>query len=154
MDSEINLGSTSSLPAFLDRALLVNERKVTSLQSENGTATPSSQPPGLPLWVLPVLALPALIPLARAYITAYLKGRVPTGFVQYDMACYMANAREHFDNGFQLLYGNPYASYQTPAIYFQPHIFVLGVLQRVGLDPGVAFNLFGLAALFLSLIHI
>jgi hypothetical protein len=42
------------------------------------------------------------------------------------MAYYMANAREHFDQGFQLTYGNPYASYGTPAIYFQPHIFLLG----------------------------
>jgi hypothetical protein len=62
------------------------------------------------------------------------------------MAYYMANAREHFDQGFQLTYGNPYAGYNTPAIYFQPHILVLGLLEHLGLDPALAFNLFGLAA--------
>jgi hypothetical protein len=97
-----------------------------------------------------LLAIPALIPLARAYVDAYLQGKVATGFIIYDMAYYMANAREHFDQGFQLTYGNPYASYGTPAIYFQPQIFLLGCLQHLGLDPGLALNLFGLAALFFA----
>ena len=101
-------------------------------------------------WLGPFLALPALIPLARAYVEAYLQGKVATGFIIYDMAYYMANAREHFDQGFQLTYGNPYAPYGTPAIYFQPHIFLLGCLQRLGLGPALAFNLFGLAALFFA----
>jgi hypothetical protein len=50
---------------------------------------------GIPL----VLAMPALIPLAHAYIAACLKGMVFTGFIQYDMPYYMANARECFDGG-------------------------------------------------------
>lgn len=101
-------------------------------------------------WIVPLLALPALIPVARQCVSAYLQGRVATGFIFYDMPYYMANAREHFDQGFQLTYGNPYASYNTPAIYFQPHIFLLGCLQHLGLDPGLVFNLFGLAALFFA----
>lgn len=104
----------------------------------------------LPWWAAPVLALPALIPVARAYL-AYFHGRVPTGFIAYDMPYYMANAREHFDQGFQLTYGNPYAPYGTPAIYFQPQTLLLGCLQHLGLDPGLAFNLFGLAALIFAL---
>jgi hypothetical protein len=71
---------------------------------------------------------------------------IPTGFIQYDLAYYVANARQHFDEGFHLTYGNPYASYGTPAIYFQPHIFLLGILQKIGIGPGLALNLFGLAA--------
>ncbi|HEY6250559.1 MAG TPA: hypothetical protein VI685_11415, partial [Candidatus Angelobacter sp.] len=75
---------------------------------------------------------------------------VATGFIFYDMAYYMANAREHFDQVFRLTYGNPYAFYGTPAIYFQPQTFLLGCLQHLGLDPGLALNLFGLAALFFA----
>jgi hypothetical protein len=103
-----------------------------------------------PLWWLAVLALPALIPAAQAYLKPLHDGLVPTGFIQEDMPYYMANAREHFDQGFQWTYGNPYAGYGTPAIYFQPHIFLLGCLERLGLDPGIALNLFGLAALMFA----
>jgi hypothetical protein len=89
-------------------------------------ANGSRRPRALARWAVPLLALPALLPLARAYVDAYFQGKVATGFIISDMAYYMANAREHFDQGFQLTYGNPYASYGTPAIYFQPHIFLLG----------------------------
>lgn len=94
-----------------------------------------------------MLAVPALVPMAHAYIAPLAKGMVPTGFIQYDMPYYMANARECFDRGFHLLYGNPYAGYETPRIYFQPQIVLLGCLERLGLEPGLALNLFGLAAL-------
>jgi hypothetical protein len=98
-------------------------------------------------WQIPLLlSLPAFIPVVYACFSAWAKGLVPTGFIQYDLAYYVANAREHFDQGFHLTYGNPYAAYGTPAIYFQPHIFVLGILEKLGLDPGIALHLFGLAA--------
>jgi hypothetical protein len=99
-----------------------------------------------------LLSLPALIPLANALIAPYFNNRIPTGFIQYDMPYYMANAREHFDQGFHLTYGNPYAGYNTPAIYFQPHIFLLGLMQQLGLGPGVAFNCFGVVALLFAAI--
>ena len=102
-----------------------------------------------PRWA-PLLALPALIPLANACLFPWLKGTVPTGFIQYDMPYYMASAREYFDQGFQLTYGNPYAQYGTPAVYSQPHIFLLGILQHIGMSPGVAFNLFGVVSLFFA----
>jgi hypothetical protein len=102
-----------------------------------------------PRWAL-LLALPALIPLANACLVPWLKGTVPTGFIQYDMPYYMASAREHFDQGFQLTYGNPYAQYGTPAVYSQPQIFLLAILQHMGLSPGLAFNLFGVASLFFA----
>src|SRR5579862_1382123 len=89
-----------------------------------------------PFWLVLLLALPALIPAGHAYLKPLHDGLVPTGFIQEDMPYYMANAREHFDQGFQWTYGNPYAGYNTPANYFQPHIFVLGCLERLGLDPG------------------
>ncbi len=98
-------------------------------------------------WQVPLLfSLPAFIPLVFACFSAWAKGLVPTGFIQYDLAYYVANAREHFDQGFHLTYGNPYAAYGTPAIYFQPHILLLGILEKLGLTPGIALNLFGVAA--------
>jgi hypothetical protein len=112
--------------------------------------TGSESRKSLSWWAGPLLTLPALIPLARSYVDAFSQGKVATGFIIYDMAYYMANAREHFDQGFQLTYGNPYASYSTPAIYFQPQTLLLGCLQHMGLDPALAFNLFGLVALFFA----
>jgi len=99
-------------------------------------------------WAAFLLPLPALIPLGGALIVPYLNNRVPTGFVEYDMPSYMAEARAFFDQGFHLTYGNPYAGYNTPAIYFQPQTMLLGFMQQLGLDPGVTFNCFGLLALF------
>src|SRR4051794_5817902 len=85
-----------------------------------------------------ILMSPATIP----YLVHLLPtpGWRPTGFIQPDMAYYMANAREHFDNDrFQLFYGNPFSpSYETKAIYFQPMTLVLGLAWRLsGLDPGL-----------------
>ncbi len=91
-----------------------------------------------------LLALPAWIPLIASIVRARALGLVPTGFVQYDMACYVANARQHFANGFHFTYSNPFAPYGSPAIYFQPHIFLLGLVERTGLPPGIALNLFGI----------
>jgi hypothetical protein len=104
-----------------------------------------------PRWWVPVLlASPALIPLATSLLWTWRQGLVATGFIQYDMASYVANAREHFDQGFHLLYGNPYAGYDTPAIYFQPQSLLLGCLQQLGLNPGITFNIFGVAALLFA----
>jgi hypothetical protein len=117
---------------------------------ELATPAPAEAPadpgPSIPWQVPLLLSLPAFFPLVYACCSAWAKGLVPTGFAQIDMASYVANAREHFDQGFQWTYGNPYAPYGTPAIYFQPQTFLLGILQKAGLSPGVALNLFGLAA--------
>jgi hypothetical protein len=59
----------------------------------------------------------------------------------------MANAREHFDSGsFSFFYGNPFdGSPDTPRVYWQPHILLLGLLLQVtGLSPGILYVLFGL----------
>ncbi len=70
---------------------------------------------------------------------------VPTGFLHIDMPAYMANAREHFDQGFRLTYANPAnPTYEGAPIYFQPHIFLLGVMTGpAGMDPGWALIAFG-----------
>ena len=116
--------------------------------------TPAQSPATVPakwiLWTAFFLGLPALLPLAGALIVPYLHGMVPTGFIEYDMPYYYAEGRAYFDRGFHLLYSNPYAGYNSPAIYFQPQTFLLGLLHKLGLTPGVSFNLFGLAAMFFA----
>ena len=105
-----------------------------------------SRAPRIPLLVALSLGLPAFFPLAWTALRAWRQGLVPTAFVQYDLPCYVANARQCFVGGLHLNYGNPYAGYGTPAIYFQPHIFLLGLLQKIGLGPDLALIAFHLAA--------
>jgi hypothetical protein len=115
-------------------------------QTEWRAARETSAAAKVPL-VVPLLAgLPAFFPLVWTALGAWRNGLVPTAFFQYDLPSYVANGRQHFAQGLQLTYGNPYASYGTPAIYFEPHIFLLGVLQWVGFSPDVAQIAFHLAA--------
>ena len=95
------------------------------------------------------LALPAALPYVAHVLRAAQGALLPTGFLVYDMAFYMANAREHFDGGgFRLLYGLPFSpAYTTPAVYFQPYTLLLGAVWRAtGLDVGAVFVLVGAAA--------
>jgi hypothetical protein len=94
-----------------------------------------------------LLIVPATIPYVAHYAGSI--GGVPTGFIQGDQAYYMANAREHFDSGnFSFLYGNPFdGSPDTPRIYWQPHIMLLGLLLRLtSLSPGIVYMFFGVCA--------
>ena len=101
--------------------------------------------PASPRWWVPVLlAIPALIPLVNSLVVARARGLVATGFIQIDQPYYVADARKYFDEGFHFLYGNPYAGYDTPRIYFQPHLFLLGCFQQLGLDPGVTWVFFSM----------
>ena len=102
------------------------------------------------IWAVGLLSLPALLPLAGGIIVPLLNNRVPTGFIEYDLPSYHAEGRAYFDRGFHLTYANPYAGYNSPAIYFQPHTFLLGLMQQLGLNPGVTFNIFGLVTLFFA----
>jgi hypothetical protein len=119
------------------------------IEAPQRTAAPSPTRKWIILTVV-LLALPALIPLAGGVIVPLLNNRVPTGFIEYDLPSYHAEGRAYFDRGFHLTYSNPYAGYNSPHIYFQPHTFLLGLLQQLGLDPGVTFNIFGLLALFFA----
>jgi hypothetical protein len=105
-----------------------------------------SASPKIPLIVALLMGLPAFVPLAWTALRAWRSGLVPTAFVQYDLPYYVANGRQSFAWGFHFTYGNPYASYGTPSIYFQPDLFLLGLLQRVGLSPDLALIAFHLAA--------
>jgi hypothetical protein len=94
--------------------------------------------------------LALFLPVMVLYLCEYLRGdgRAFTGFIQYDQASYMANARAYFDGGFHIFYGNPYSpDPNTPRIYFQIHLFVLGLVEKVtSWDPGLIYVLFGFVA--------
>jgi hypothetical protein len=120
-----------------------------SAQGATQRSDASSQNAGdakIPLVVALLMGVPAFFPLMWTALRAWRNGLVPTAFVQYDLPYYLANGRQFFVHGFHLTYGNPYDSYGTPAIYFQPHIFLLGFLQLIGLSPDSAQIAFHLAA--------
>lgn len=94
-------------------------------------------------------ALALLTPVILLYLAHYLllpEGLFAHGFLQYDQPYYLANAREHFDAGFSLLYRHPFSpNYDTPALYGQPLSLALGtILQVTGIDPGLLSVLSGL----------
>ena len=92
-------------------------------------------------------SLALFLPVIVFYLCELLRGdgRSFTGFIQYDQPSYMADARAFFSGGFHLFYGNPYSpNPDTPRIYFQIHLLLLGLVQKVtGWDPGVVYVLFG-----------
>jgi hypothetical protein len=106
---------------------------------------PVGAPAHPPWWIPIVLSLPAFVPLLASILVARAKGLVATWFVTIDQPYYFADARQFFNHGFHLLYANPYGGYDAPRIYFQPHLFLLGCFQQLGLDPGVTWVLFGAA---------
>jgi hypothetical protein len=118
-----------------------------------GTSLPRTSPPSAPTWIRlapMLLSLPALLPLAGALLVPWLQGKVPTGFIEYDLPSYLAEGRAYFAHGFHLTYSNPYSGYDAPAIYFQPQTLLLGLMQQLGLYPGITFNIFGLLTMFFA----
>src|SRR5580658_7666429 len=114
------------------------------VQTAPGASEETGAAAKIPLVVTLLAGLPAFFPLVWTALRAWRSGLVPTAFVQYDLPYYVANGRQSFAWGFHFTYGNPYASYGTPAIYFQPDLFLLGLLQRVGLSPDLALIAFHL----------
>jgi hypothetical protein len=107
----------------------------------------------IPLWYPVLLGLPAFFPLIICTVLTWRRGLIPTAFLQPDMPYYLANARQHFVQRFHFTYSNPFAHYGSPNIYFQPQILLLGLLQRMGLDPSSAWVAFHLASvLFASVV--
>ena len=99
------------------------------------------------LWLAAALAVSPMVAIYLFHIFFPPAGQDPTGFVQYDQPYYMANAREPYDAGTFPMYGLPFSpDYDTPAIYFQPVLLLLGGVTHVtGLDPGLIYATFGLA---------
>ena len=60
-----------------------------------------------------LFCLALLTPVLLFYACHFCGRPNPTGFIQYDMPYYMANAREYFDRGgFRLFYSNPFSSFK------------------------------------------
>ena len=74
-----------------------------------------------------------------------------SGFIYSDMPVYMANARQYLESPGSLLYSNPY-DFNGPRIYFQPLIWLLGQLLRLGVDPAALFAVVGFAVTFAAMI--
>jgi hypothetical protein len=93
------------------------------------------------------ISLALFLPVIVLYACEYLRGdgRSFTGFIQYDQAYYMANARKIFEGGFHFFYNNPYsADPNTPRIYFHFHLLFLGIMEHItGWDPGLLYVIFG-----------
>jgi hypothetical protein len=102
-------------------------------------------------WFLAFLAMLPICWLTACYFLGAPQNTRPTGFIQYDQAYYMAEARQHFDDGFHLFYGLPASSdYDTPRVYFHPQTLLLGALaQSTGIEPGWVYVAFGLIATFI-----
>jgi hypothetical protein len=80
------------------------------------------------------LTIPMLV-FFFGYFFNYDPSLIPTGFIQYDNVSYLAFARQYLDSDqFRLMYSNPFNdSGNYPAIYFQPHIFILFLFLKSGL---------------------
>lgn len=120
--------------------------QATAQPASSGLSQEKGGSSKIPAVIALLMGLPAFVPVVWTALRAWRNGLVPTAFVQYDLPSYVANGRQFFAQGFRLAYSNPYASYSSPAIYFQPHIFLLGLLQRIGLSPDLALIAFHLAA--------
>lgn len=102
-------------------------------------------------WLFSLLLFcPVLLLYSAHFIVGFrFTEQIPTGFIQYDMPYYMANAREYSDSAtLNVFYSSPFTHiYENPKIYFQPHIFFLAILFYLTHgDPGILFVFFGLVA--------
>src|SRR5271166_4333184 len=99
-------------------------------------------------WIRPWgAAFLLLSPVWLLYLAHFtIPGAAGTGFVQYDQASYMADARSYFADGhFIWTYGLPFSpDPMTPRVYFQPLTLALGLIWRAtGADPGILFTVAG-----------
>lgn len=98
-----------------------------------------------------LVAAAAMLPMALVYLLHYLcapAGYAATGFLQYDQASYMANARAVFEHSPGLTYGVPFSPYDdTPRVYFQPIAVLLGAIRAVTQwSPGAIYVGMGIIA--------
>jgi hypothetical protein len=108
------------------------------------------------LWWHLFIAIGLFVPVVAFYAAHFTHepdGKHATGFIQYDIPYYMANARQYIDGQSQgLFYSNPYDERSTaPAIYFQPQIAALSIPLRWTPDhPEVPFLMLGAASAILA----
>lgn len=121
-----------------------------TLQRTTARPATATLPARLWLWTASALLLSPVYLLYLAHFTVH--GASGTGFLQYDQASYMADARAYFASGhFNLTYALPFsADPATPRLYFQPLTLALGLAWKLtGSDPGI---LYAAAGLLLALV--
>jgi hypothetical protein len=96
-----------------------------------------------------ILTLPILL-FFLCNIFNHKEGLVATGFIQYDNATYAGNAYQYNwrEHGSPLYSNRLNDSHNYPNIYFNPQLFALAALMRMGLLPGYALMLFTLICAF------
>ena len=99
------------------------------------------------IWGISILLM---LPPFLYYIAHFLgfgnPDAIPTGYIQYDMPYYMANALEYKESkNLHLLFPLPFSSnYENESIYFYPQIFLMGLIVRyTPVEPVILFLLFG-----------
>jgi hypothetical protein len=117
-----------------------------ALPSGSPRRSASSLPRRHPWLVSLLLCLPVYL-LYAANFYGQPPGVSGTGFVQYDQASYMADARAYFAGPhFSLTYGLPYSiDPNTPRVFFQPFTAMLGLaLYATGINPGYLYMTAGI----------
>ena len=114
---------------------------------QSTTARPAAATLSARLWPWAASAL-LLSPVYLLYLAHFtVHGASGTGFLQYDQASYMADARAYFAAGhFNLTYALPFSpDPTTPRLYFQPLTLALGLAWKLtGSDPGILYMAAGL----------
>lgn len=81
-------------------------------------------------WPVALVVLGVPLVLLGALLLGHLDlapGEKFTGYLRHDLFYYSANAREVFENGNGLLYGDPYsASFETPRVFSHLQLLILG----------------------------
>lgn len=90
------------------------------------------------VWLASLALLSPLLLLYLVHFTLQPAWLWPSGFLHYEHAALMAEAREYFDRGFSPLRALPFSdSRSSPQLYFEPLALLLGaVAHHTGLGPG------------------
>jgi hypothetical protein len=91
-----------------------------------------------------LLILAGLFPIIVVYAVHFLhRPGEGTGFIQYDQAYYLANARAVFERGNGFAYPNPFdPNPASPTIYFHWLMVVWGFfIVHLGMSPGIVYLL-------------
>ncbi|MFL5741799.1 MAG: hypothetical protein ACJ75B_16370 [Flavisolibacter sp.] len=107
-------------------------------------------------WLFAFLLASPIAVFLLAYLLNHPPQLIPTGFIQYDNASYIAYAKQYLDaDFFQWQYANPF--HNGPAIYFQPQTLFFAALLKIGCPPGsilIPFTFFCSVVCFYLLISI
>jgi hypothetical protein len=99
-----------------------------------------------------LLSIPVILFVLHHYFY-HSNNLKPTGFTVNENVLYMSYAHQYLDQeNNSLFYSNPFDGEPSSAkIYLQPINFLFAAAMKAGIDPGLAFSLFGLLMVFLCI---